>query len=66
MNRTVRPRSISRRSWRNLVGVAIAITVLSVSLAATAFAGSKNDPIVPVSRSNKGATELAQSIFEGK
>ena len=65
MNRTVRPKSISRRSWRNLVGVAIATGALCVSLAASALAGSKNDPIEPVSRSNKGATELAQSIFEG-
>lgn len=65
MNRTVRPKSLSRKSWRNLVAVAMAIGALSVSLAATALAGSKNDPIEAVSRSNKGATELAQSIFEG-
>ncbi len=42
-----------------------AVAILIASLAATALAGSKSDPIEPVSRSNKGATELAQSIFEG-
>ena len=42
------------------------VAAVALSACAVALAGSKNAPIESVSRSDKGATELAQSIFEGK
>jgi hypothetical protein len=48
-----------------VAAVVLATALLAVALTASALAGSKNDPIKPVSRSDKGATGLAQSIFEG-
>ena len=59
-----RPQRIPRGS-RSVAVVFAAIAVLIASLAATAFAGSKNNRIEPVKRSDRGATKLAQSIFEG-
>jgi len=51
---------------RPLTIVVAAISLLVAGLGTTALAGKgKNRPIKPVPRSDKGATRLAQSIFEG-
>ncbi len=66
MQRTTKgSRASARISLRTLLTALAAVAILGAGLAATALAGSKDDPIEPVSRSNKGATELARSIFEG-
>ena len=59
------PRRASRASLRALPLVLVAIVVLVAALAASAFAAKEDHPIKPVSRSDEGATKLAQSIFEG-
>jgi hypothetical protein len=45
--------------------LATAITAFAAAFAGTALASSKSAPIESVPRSDQGATELAQSIFEG-
>ena len=47
------------------VAIVATVGVLAACFAALAFAGNESHPIKPVPRSDKGATRLAQSIFEG-
>ncbi len=56
---------VRRRSLRALVTALAALGILTIGLGAAALAGTKDDPIKPVPRSDKGATKLARSIFEG-
>jgi len=53
------------RSHRVLLVALAAMGLLTGTLGATAFAGKKDHPIKPVSRSDNGATRLARAIFEG-
>jgi len=61
----MRPWPKSSAAIRPLTIVVAAIAILVAGLGAAASAGKKNRAIKPVSRSDKGATRLAQSIFEG-
>ena len=60
-----RPISGGGRSLRTLAGAVAAIGILAAALGTAALASKKAHPIKPVSRSDKGATSLARSIFEG-
>lgn len=58
---------VGRRAARLAIPVLVAIAVLVAAIAgSTTAGGKKNRPIKPVSRSDKGATQLVRSIFEGR
>ncbi len=65
MKQVENPRRGRRRPLRTLITVFAALGILTIGLGAAALAGTGKHPIKPVSRSNKGATKLARSIFEG-
>lgn len=64
MKKVLSSKLFASPSTRRLTVVSLAASLLVVSLAVAAFAAQKAS-IVPVKRSDKGATKLAQSIFEG-
>lgn len=53
------------RSWLPVVAIAILAALAALAISSIANAGGKKKPIRPVARSDKGATKLARSIFEG-
>lgn len=63
MNESGSRRRRLNRTWKPLASIASA-AVMSLAVAAVAV-GDKQDPIDPVNRSNRAATELAQSIVQG-